>query len=117
VTGVKRGDVVTISAPGDFGKPRPAVIVQTDHLNADHASIIVCPLTSHVVDAPLLRITVEPAPENGLARPSQIMADKLLTLRREKVGSRIGHLDAGIMERLERSLLFVLGFARKNPRK
>ncbi len=110
---MKRGDIITISAPGDFGKPRPAVVMQTNLLNCDHASIIVCPFTSNRQDAPLLRIDVLPSALNGLRRPSQIMADKLLTIRREKAGDVIGRLEGEVMRRLEQAVLFVLGFAEQ----
>ncbi len=108
---MKRGDVVIISAPGDYGKPRPAVIVQTDFLNATHPSLIVCPITSHRVDAPLLRIDIHPSSRNGIREPSQIMADKLITMRREKIGGKIGQLSKQTMARLNGILLFVLGVA------
>ncbi len=74
---MKRGDIVTVAATGDDGKPRPAVVVQTDLLNDTHASVVVCLITSSLVDAPLLRLTVEPSERNGLRRRSQVMVDKL----------------------------------------
>jgi mRNA interferase MazF len=106
---MKRGDVVTVAVAGDYGKPRPAVIVQTDLLNDTHASAVVCLVTSTLVQAPLLRLTVEPSPRNGLHQRSQIMADKLVTVRREKVGARIGVLDEETMLALSRALAFVMG--------
>ena len=63
---MRRGDIVTVSAPGDYGKPRPAVVIQGDVLNRDARSTIVALLTSHIQDAPLLRLTVESTAENGL---------------------------------------------------
>lgn len=75
---MKRGDIFVVSAPGDFGKPRPAVIVQTDALNhPDFASVMICPFTGTIRAAPLFRILVNPTHENGLAKPSQIMVDKV----------------------------------------
>lgn len=73
---MRRGDLVTVVLPGEFGKPRPAVVIQSD----DHpglATILVCPLTSMLIDAPAFRMEVRPAPENGLRLPSQVMLDKL----------------------------------------
>jgi mRNA interferase MazF len=64
---MKRGDVVTVAVTGDYGKPRPAVVVQTDLLNDTHASVVVCLVTSTLLEAPLLRLTVEPSPRNGCA--------------------------------------------------
>lgn len=68
---MRRGDLVTVSAPGDYGKPRPAVVIQADLLNRDAQSTIVALMTSHLVDAPLLRLTVEPDVANGLNKPSR----------------------------------------------
>lgn len=108
---MKRGDVVTVAVTGDYGKPRPAVIVQADLFNQAHASITVLPLTSTLVDAPLFRITVDPSRHNGLSRVSQIMVDKPLTLPREKIGSRIGHLGDDLMLRVGRAMSVWLGLA------
>src|SRR5215467_10484352 len=69
---MRRGDVVTVAAGGDYGKPRPAVIVQTDAFPASHASVVVCQLTSELVDAPDFRVSVDPTPENGLRVTSQV---------------------------------------------
>ena len=108
---MKRGDVVTVAASGDYGKPRPAVIVQTDALPAEHASVIVCQMTSDVVEAPDFRVTIEPTEKNGLRTRSQIMADKPVTIRRERVGRRIGSLDEKDIARLNVALAFAMGLA------
>ena len=108
---MKRGDVVTVAASGDYGKPRPAVIVQTDALPAEHASVVVCQLTSDIVGAPDFRVTIEPSEENCLRTRSQIMADKPVTIRRERVGRRIGSLDEKDLARLNVALAFVMGLA------
>jgi mRNA interferase MazF len=89
---VKRGDLVTVAASGDYGKRRPAVIVQTDALPAEHESVIVCQMTSDIAEAPDFRVTIEPTERNGLRTRSQIMADKPVTIRRERVGRKIGSL-------------------------
>jgi len=85
---MKRGDVVIVAITGDYGKPRPAIIVQTDLLPETHASVIICQMTSQLVDAPDFRITIEPSLENGLREPSQVMVDKPVTVRRDRVGQR-----------------------------
>jgi mRNA interferase MazF len=108
---VKRGDVVTVAASGDYGKPRPAVIVQTDALPAEHASVIVCQMTSDIAEAPDFRVTIEPTEKNGLRTRSQIMADKPVTIRRERVGRKIGSLDDKDVARLNVALAFVVGLA------
>jgi mRNA interferase MazF len=105
---VTRGDIVVAVASGDYGKPRPAVVVQTDVLQGVIDSVIVCPLTSTLVDAAMIRPTVEPTPENGLARRSQIMTDKIVALHRDRVREVVGRLDQATLRELDRSLLFVL---------
>src|SRR6266568_6271921 len=106
---MRRGDLVTVAAAGDYGKPRPAVIVQTDAFPENHASVVVCQLTSDLADAPDFRVTIEPNPENGLRLKSQVMADKPVTIRRERIGQRIGRLGNQDMARLGIALAFVLG--------
>ncbi|MGC2411130.1 MAG: type II toxin-antitoxin system PemK/MazF family toxin [Stellaceae bacterium] len=96
--------------PGDYGKPRPAVIVQTDAFPAAHTSVVVCQMTSALVDVSF-RVTIEAAPDNGLQATSQIMADKPITVRREKIGRRIGRLGAAEISRLNGALTFVMGLA------
>ena len=108
---MKRGDVVAVAAAGDYGKPRPAVIVQTDALPAKHASVIVCQMTSDLIDAPDFRITIDPDEQNGLRTRSQIMADKPVTIRRERVGKRMGSLEAQDLARLDVAIAFVMGLA------
>jgi mRNA interferase MazF len=108
---MRRGDVVTVAATGDYGKPRPAVIVQTDALPAEHTSVVVCQMTSELSDAPDFRVTIEPTQENGLRARSQVMADKLVTIRRERIGPQIGHLDEKDVARLNIALAFVMGLA------
>lgn len=108
---MRRGDLVTVAAAGDYGKPRPAVIVQTDALPESHASVVVCQLTSELADASDFRVTIDPSPENGLRLTSQVMADKPVTIRRERIGQRIGHLGNRDMARLGAALAFVLGLA------
>lgn len=107
----KRGEVVTVAASGDFGKPRPAVVIQSDVFPDQHASVIVCQMTSTLEDAPDFRPTIEPSRANSLRESSQIMADKPVTVRRERIGSRIGRLDRRDMTRLNSALAFVSGLA------
>jgi mRNA interferase MazF len=108
---LKRGDIVTIAAPGDYGKPRPALIVQADVFNDTHSSVTVVPLTRTIIDAPLFRITLDPTRQNGLNRVSQIMIDKVLTLSREKIGKRVGRLGNTLMIRVGRALSVWLGMS------
>jgi mRNA interferase MazF len=108
---MRRGDLVTVAAAGDYGKPRPAVIVQTDAFPESHASVVVCQLTSELADASDFRVTIDPSAENGLRLTSQVMADKPVTVRRERIGPRIGRLGDRDMARLGAALAFVLGLA------
>ncbi len=108
---MKRGDVITVTATGDYGKSRPAVIVQTDALPLEHASVVVCQMTSECSDAPYFRVSIEPNEANGWRVRSQVMADKPVTIRRERVGRKIGHLDDADIARVNIALAFVMGLA------
>lgn len=107
---MRRGDIITIALTGDYGKPRPGLIVQSD-LFAETGSITILPLTSHLVDAPLIRLLIEPTKTNGLSKPSHIMVDKLYTVSREKVGKILGHVDAKTLLEVERALAVFIGIA------
>jgi mRNA interferase MazF len=107
---MSRGDVVVVAAPGDYGKPRPAVIIQSSAIPESHASVVICPMTSEVVEADF-RVTIEPGAETGLRVGSQIMADKPVTVRRERIGRRIGQLGAADIVRLNVALALITGLA------
>ena len=101
---IKRGDIVTVAAKGHYsGKPRPALVLQSD-LFSVLGSVTLCLLTTDIVDAPLFRLSVEPSPANGLLQTSQIMIDKIVTVPQDTIGARIGALDREIMVRADRSL-------------
>ena len=105
---MRRGDVVTVSLAGDYGKPRPALVIQSD-LFDEHPSLTVLPITSYLVDAPLLRIAIGPA--SGLERASQIQIDKPQTPRRERIGTVIGRADDMTLRAVNRALTVFLGLA------
>jgi len=107
---MKRGDLVTIALTGDFGKPRPALIVRSN-LFAEHLLVTVLPITSDLEKAPLLRIPIDPSPANGLRKPSHIMIDAIQTVRREKVGRVIGRIDDETVLAVNRALMVFLGLA------
>ena len=107
---MKRGDLVVVSAAGDYGKPRPAIVIQSDLLNKSD-SVLVVLLTSTFADAPLFRLTVEPTLENGLKLPSQIMVDKIIAYSREKCGAEIGSLDQATLIALNHMLAVMVGIA------
>ena len=108
---MNRGELWTVSGGTYAQTPRPALIIQDD-LFAASESITLLPLTSHLTDAPLLRLTVNPSPLTGLAQNSQIMVDKLTTVRRANLGQRIGRIDSETMVAVEQSLAVFLGLAR-----
>jgi mRNA interferase MazF len=108
---MRRGDVVAVAVAGDYGKPRPAVIVQTDAFPDSHPSIVVCQMTSQLVDAADFRVTIDATAENGLRATSQVMADKPVTVRRERIRQQIGRLGALDLARLNVALAFVMGLA------
>jgi mRNA interferase MazF len=101
---ITRGDIVVAVLPGDYGKGRPALVVQSDAFNATHASIVVCPITSHLVEAPLFRIALAPSKETGLEAKSQVMIDKMMAIRRERIARAIGRVDPPRMREVDRAL-------------
>jgi mRNA interferase MazF len=107
--GVKRGDIWTVAgAPDDAGKPRPAVILQDDAFDAT-ASITICPFTTHAVDAPLMRLPIEPSERNGLRAASHVMIDKMTTVSKKKLESRVGRLSDEDIVRVNRGVVVFLG--------
>lgn len=108
---MKRGELVTIAMQGDFGKPRPALVIQANAFS-EHSSATVLPITSTLVATPLLRVTVQPSEKNGLQTPSQVMVDKAMTVKREKLGPAFGHIDADALVEVERCMAVFLGIAK-----
>ena len=105
-----RGDFVTVAVAGDYGKPRPALVIQSDLFDL-HPSVTVLPVTSDLREVPLFRIAVEASESTGLERPSQLMVDKILTVPRAKVGRVIGRLPDESMVTVNRALAVFLGLA------
>ena len=107
---MRRGDLVTVAAPGDYGKPRPALVIQSD-LFDELPSVTLCLVTSALRDTPIFRITLDPSPSNGLQRVSQIQVDKVMTVARERIGGVIGRLDDATLLKISRSLAVFFGIA------
>jgi len=107
---MRRGDLITIALRGDYGKPRPALVIQSD-LFDEHPSVTVLPVTSDLRDTPIFRITLEPDEKNGLAKRSQVMVDKAMTIPREKDGEPFGRISDTEMLAVTRALAVFLGFA------
>ncbi len=100
---VKRGDLATIAVSGDYGKPRPALILQSDAFDS-LGSVTVAPLTSEIYQAPLFRVTIHPGKETGLQRISQVMVDKITTIPRTKIGQRIGSVEPSTLRAVNQAL-------------
>lgn len=105
---MRRGDLVSIALQGDYGKPRPALIVQSD-LFAEHPSVTILPVTSELRDTPLFRVLIEPTETNGLRKSSQVMVDKVQTISREKIGEVFGRMTEEDMLAVSRALAVFLG--------
>lgn len=107
---LKRGDVVIVAMQGDYGKPRPALIIQSD-LFLETASVVILPITSTRIEAPLLRIEILPSEETGLRVTSDVMVDKVLTVRRDRIGQVIGRAPEEVTQTASRNLAVFLGIA------
>ena len=108
---LKRGDVVLCVLSGDDGKPRLGLVIQSDLFNETHASLLILPITSHLIDAPLFRLSVTPGVGNGLRLPSQVMVDKLTAIRRDRVREKIGRLSPALIVKVEQMLSLFLGLS------
>ena len=109
---MKRGDVVLVLVPSELGRPRPGVVVQADEFSEELSTVFVCPVSSDLQERLPLRPIIEAKPSNGLRLRSQIMTDKMIALRHDRVRRVIGRIDAETSEHLDRALLVVLGLAR-----
>lgn len=108
---MKRGDIYVAATRGAYtGKPRPVVVVQDDRFDGT-ASVTICPLTTHALSAPLMRLELQPSEINGLSRTNQIMIDKVTSIPRASVRERLGQLEAADLIRLNRAMIVFLGLA------
>jgi mRNA interferase MazF len=107
---MRRGEIWTVAGKDYAGKPRPAVILQDDRFDATD-SLTLCAFTTDPTDAPLIRLPVEPNERNGLRVPCRLMVDKITTVPKTKLGTRVGRLDDEDVVRLNRSVLVFLGLA------
>ncbi len=106
-----RGNLITVALQGDFGKPRPALVIQSDFFES-HPSVTVLPVTSDLRETPLFRVLVEPSPENGLKVSSQVMVDKAMTVARERLGEPIGRLEPDLLTEVDRCLAVFFGIVK-----
>lgn len=107
----RRGDLVTVAVQGNFGKPRPALVIQSDLFNETHPTVMLCLVSSDLRDAPLFRLAVGPTAGNGLKLDSQIQIDKVMTVLHEKIGPSFGRLDDATMLKVNRALALFIGIA------
>ncbi len=107
---MKRGDLVTVAPQGEFGKPRPALVIQSDQFNQT-GTVTVLLISGTLVDAPLIRAAIEPTPMNGLLKRSQVMVDKAMSVKRKNIGAVIGSLEPEAMIGVTRALAVFLGIA------
>ena len=113
---MKRGEIWTVAGGKDYaGKPRPAVILQDDRFDMTD-SVTMCAFTTDPTDAPLFRLSIEPSKGNGLRAICRLMVDKITTVPKTKIGTRIGRLDDEDMVRLSRAVLVFLGIAAPTSR-
>lgn len=102
---MRRGAIVVVAAKGAYtGKPRPALVIQSDLFNPTHQSVTICPITSDCVDAPLFRIPLPPGERTGLEAASQVMIDKVVSVPRSAIAAKVGRCDESEMEAAEEGL-------------
>ena len=108
--GLRRGEIWTVAGGGEYAnKPRPALILQDDHFDTD--SVTVCLFTSDTTDAPLFRLEIASPAANGLDATSRLMIDKITTVHRRRLGSKIGVLHDADLLRVNRGIVVFLGIA------
>jgi mRNA interferase MazF len=111
VVELTRGDVVLVTLPGDYGKRRSAVVVQSDLFAPDFPSVLICPITSDPLQHSVARIFLQPSPANGLLATGSLMVDKVSAIPRARVFRSVGRLDEATLQRLDASLSLMLGVA------
>ena len=108
---MKRGDLVTVALQGEYGKPRPALVIQSDLFAQLTSTVTVALLTSTPVNAPLLRVPIEPSQANGLRQRSYVMVDQIFSARTRRLGDVFGRLDDVDMLAVNRALALFVGIA------
>lgn len=101
---IERGDIIICALSGDYGKPRPGVVIQSDLFNLTHSSVTICPITSYLTNATLFRLSLIPNKLTGLTVDSQIMIDKMVSIKSEKITKKIGKLSSEEMLKLNDAL-------------
>jgi mRNA interferase MazF len=110
----RRGDIVVCALPGDYGKPRPALVIQNPAVaETGFGSVLVCPLTSDLSGIATCRVILQPTPVTGLRVPSEVMVEKVTAVSAARLRERIGRADAASLAAVERALLWVLGIGER----
>lgn len=107
---MKRSDIVTVALPGNLGKPRPALVIQSDLFDLT-GSVVILPITSTITEITTFRTLLEPSDQTGLRVQSHVMIDKITHLSREKVGGVIGKVSKQTMTEIDQGLALFLGIA------
>ena len=108
---MKRGDLITVALQGEYGKPRPALVIQSDLFAQLTSTVTVALLTSTALDVPLIRVAVEPSERNGLRKRSYVMIDQIFSATTRRSGQVFGHLDDADMLAVNRALALFVGIA------
>ena len=108
---MRRGDLITIALHGEHGKPRPALVLQSDLLAQLTSAVTVALLTSTALDVPLIRVPVKPSERNGLRKRSYVMIDQVFSAGTRRFGQVFGHLDDADMLAANRGLALFVGIA------
>jgi mRNA interferase MazF len=88
------------------------VAILLDNAFDELSTTLVCPLTTRLCRAPLLRVAVSPSAGNGLQQSHQLMVDALTTVPRPQLGACIGRLGDDVLKQLCQALMVVSGLAR-----
>jgi mRNA interferase MazF len=92
----------------EAGKIRPVIVVQTDLLNKEHPSTIICPITTNVIsDSEILRIHLKKS-KFGLKEDCDIMIDQVRAIDNKRLVKRIGEVDSNVVEKIRENLKIVL---------
>jgi mRNA interferase MazF len=112
---MRRGEIWTSAGGQNYaGKPRPVVIVQDDRFDTT-ASVTVCPFTTDPTDALLFRLPIVPDSVNGLRMDCRVMVDKITTVSKGRIGTRVGRLADQDLVRVNRAMVVFLGIGGPTP--
>ena len=92
----------------EAGKIRPVIIVQTDLLNKEHPSTVICPITTNVkLDSEILRVHLKKS-KFGLKEDCDIMIDQVRAIDNKRLVKKIGDVDSDTAAKVRDNLKIVL---------